>query len=94
MKEIKVAKLISGEMVVGYYEGDTLFLKECFNIHIRQQETGGMSVSLLPYMLPFSQVGSDIDSEIIIAEQTAPEELEKMYLGTISGIIIPTNVRI
>ena len=89
MKKYAVAKLISGEMVIGYIEDqDTDYLRECFSI-IVVDKGGVFDFDIVPYLYPFEQDGSLISTLNILAATDAPEEIKSVYIQKTSGIIIP-----
>lgn len=90
MKNTNIAKLITGEVVIGYFEDNNEeFLRECYILILNPTEDGKSRLNLYPYMVPFTDKGSDIDSNAIICTVRVPEELEKKYFETISGILMP-----
>lgn len=90
MSEIVIAKLITGESVVGKYtDTHREFLDEVFNIMMMPTAQGEMGMNIVPYMMPFTDKGTPIDAKFIVTTIDAPEELQKVYLQATSGIIMP-----
>jgi hypothetical protein len=89
MTEIVLAKLVTGEFVVGtFYTDERLVLEDTYTVNLAPGEKG-FSVALYPYMAPFERYGSDIDSKHIICKFPASKELEAEYIRVKSGLIIP-----
>jgi hypothetical protein len=90
MSEIVIAKLITGETVVGKFtDSYKETLEEVFNIMMMPTAQGEMGMNIVPYMMPFTDKGTPLDSKFIVTSMDAPEELQKVYLQATSGIILP-----
>ena len=92
MAEIKIGKLISGEMIVGK-EGRG-GLDDCYMVQvIPQQGPGGsqaFNVMLLPVFIPISKDAVHIPAERIITTIDAPENLAGEYTRATSSLYVPS----
>lgn len=91
MKEIVIAKLITGEMVVGsFYHMEKEFLEDVYLIMMMPDGMGSMSMSLAPYMMPFDKYGCMLKSEHIVKDIPATKEVENAYIQATSNILVPS----
>ncbi len=87
MQGLKIAKLISGELVIGRFDNNILF-----NIMLITTNTNNIthkvSFSLTPYMSPFDlSINQIISADKIMAFCDCSLELAKEYIRILSEII-------
>ena len=90
MRDIRIAKLVTGETVVGsYYDDNKEFLADVHVLTIDHTfVTYQQGVHITPYMTPFSvDNGATIDVKHILCENTCPEEIRKEYIKITSVTI-------
>ena len=88
--DIRLVKLVSGELVMGKYHAATKTLNEVAIMQTVPME-GGVQMAMLPYGYPFDQQFTGQISEVHFMFQysKAPEEIQSKYLEVISGLITP-----
>lgn len=87
MNNIKVAKLISSEFIIGRLVENILtnILLIKFNVN---SITGDLSKTLIPYMSPLtSSIGHIISIDKVITMETASEELIGIYVNFLKSIL-------
>lgn len=88
---IKVAKLVTGEFVIGNMMDLNLTNVMLIRFTV-DQRTGIVTKTLLPYMTPISNsLGKVITSDKIITFEDAPKEIQVLYLQSMQEII--SNVK-
>lgn len=88
MANIRLAKLISGDFVVGMDDAENKGIKNVGALQFVPAETGGMSVALIPFGFPFENefegfIGND---KIIYEVLKVPEDLQNKYTEATSSI--------
>ncbi|THB65708.1 MAG: hypothetical protein D6E12_12080 [Desulfovibrio sp.] len=88
-QDIKLMKLINGEMVIGKHAPDEGKLKEVALLQTVPTEQG-VQMLILPYGYPFEQdIKGDISLEHVLYEySTYPEDLQSKYLQASSNLTI------
>ncbi len=85
--DIKLVKLISGDMVVGKFNNDDKTIEEPATIQAMPTQQGTQMV-LLPYGYPFDQeIHGTISMDHILFEyKSCPEELKTKYIEAVTNI--------
>lgn len=84
---IKIAKLISGEFVVGNQLDMHLTNVMLVRFDI-DRKTGMVNTSFIPYMAPLlNSVAKIITVDKIMASDDAPSEIQQQYFKTISSFV-------
>ena len=92
MNETILAKMISGEIVVGKTSDENPdYIEETFLVDFKPSEDGRVGIQLLPYMYPFEQKGATLEFVDTIYTCECPAELEKAYIEASSGIIMSST---
>jgi len=87
LKMIKIAKLVTGEFVIGQDESDSLVNVMIIRFNINQT-TGEISRSLIPYMYPISPtLGKIISYDKVVSSIPADEMLSNEYINSIKILI-------
>jgi len=94
MKEIKIAKLIDGSMVVGRVDDECI--TDIVDLII-QPSQNGVNIGLAPYMFPMNQDPTKsytLPTSKVMATTEIQKELESQYLTFISpsGIIAASSI--
>lgn len=91
--ECKIAKLVTGELVVGYLVGfnNEYYLEDPYLVMTSPQKDGTLGIMLLPYMYPFGDNYPPLDSKHIIMVMDCPKEFENEYIKEKSGIEVPNK---
>ncbi len=94
MADIKLAKTVSGEIIIGINDEDNKRIKDVAVVQIMPSPSGNLSIALLPYGFPFEdEISGFISKEHLIYEiKTIPEELINKYTEAKSNIKIAQNV--
>lgn len=84
---LKIAKLVSGEFVVGKYVDN--YLSNIMLIHFSVNPKQGTVIkNLVPYMSPLSNsIGKLITNDKIIVVEDAPEDIQLQYLSMLQELI-------
>ena len=95
--DIRLVKLVNGEMILGKWEEADGKIKEPAILQTIPTQQGGMQMLLLPFGYPFDQ---EIDGEIEIRHvlfqyKNVPEELKTKYLEATTNLTLsaPGNLR-
>lgn len=91
MEEIIIAKLTTGETVIGKESIQNEYLHDVFLVMMHPNEMGSMGVTLVPYMVPFTDKGATIDVKHIVSTIECPAEFEASYIRATTGLIMPSN---
>ncbi|CCH47279.1 hypothetical protein [Pseudodesulfovibrio piezophilus] len=85
--DIRLVKLISGDMVVAKFNEDAKILEDPATIQAMPTQQGTQMV-LLPFGYPFDQeMHGEISMEHILFEyKTCPEELKTKYIEAVTNI--------
>jgi hypothetical protein len=86
---VKIAKLITGETVIGILKDD--FLDDVYLVMMMPKQNGEMQVQLAPYMMPFTDQGSCLANKFLVSTVDCPADFEKTYLQATSNIVIPQS---
>ena len=88
MSNIRLVKLISGDMVIGVNDEEKKGLKNVGSLQFMPAETGGMNVALLPLGFPFEQeiTGFISEDKILYEIEKVPEDLKNKYTEATSNI--------
>ena len=84
---IVIARLITGETVIGKLDGE--YLRNVISIMMMPSGNGQMGITLVPYMMPFSDEEVDLDVKYIVYSSTANSDMEASYIKATTGLIIP-----
>ncbi len=86
--DIRLAKLVSGEMVVGKCSEDGKNIEDPATIQAMPTQQGGSQMVLLPYGYPFDQeMHGTISFEHVLFEyKNCPEELKTKYIEALTNI--------
>jgi len=89
--DIKLYKLINGEMVLGKYAENEKMLKDVALLQMVPTQQG-TQMMLLPFGYPFeTEISGEISLEHVMYEyKTFPEELKNKYLEAVSNLTIST----
>lgn len=90
--DLRLAKLITGEMVIGKYDAEKNALKDVAILQMIPTQQN-MQMMLLPYGYPFDQ---EFDGEIsythvMYTYKKYPEELNTKYMEAISNLTLSTG---
>lgn len=87
--DIRLAKLVNGDMVLGKWSEDGKTIKDPAVLQTVPSQQGVQMV-ILPYGYPFEQdMAGEISTEHIIYEyQTCPEELQTKYTEASSNLTL------
>jgi hypothetical protein len=92
--DIKLVKLVSGDVVMGQYDPNERMLKDLVMVQTVPVASGGIQVVLLPFGFPYDDnVGGKLDEKYVMYEYAkVPEELSNKYLETKSNIRIASSL--
>lgn len=87
--DIRLLKLINGEMVLGKYAEEENKLKDVALLQVVPAQQGAQMM-LLPFGYPFeTEISGEISLEHVMYEyKTFPEELKSKYLEAVSNLTI------
>ncbi len=90
--DIKLFKLISGDMVIGKWEEENDKIVDPAILQTVPSQQGGVQMMILPFGYPFD---NDIEGEIegrhiIYKYQNCPEEVQTKYLEASSNLTLST----
>lgn len=90
--DIRLVKLISGDMVVGKFSEDGKRIEDPAAIQTMPTQQGTQMV-LLPFGYPFDQeMHGEISAEHILFEyKTCPEELKTKYIEAVTNITLSSG---
>ncbi len=90
--DIKLAKLVTGEMVIGKFNTETNSLEETAIMQTMPTKEG-VQMMLLPYGYPFEQsFSASIDlKHAIHIFKNAPDEIQTKYLEAITKLTLATQ---
>jgi hypothetical protein len=85
--DIRLVKLISGDMVVGKFNTEAGKIEDPATIQAMPTQTGSQMV-LLPFGYPFDQEmhGTIAVDHILFEYKTCPEELKTKYIEAVTNI--------
>jgi hypothetical protein len=90
MYDIRLVKLVNGDMVLGKWEQDKGVLKDPAILQTIPTQQGGMQMLLLPFGYPFDQqMEGEIELRHVIYQyKTVPEELKTKYLEATTNLTL------
>lgn len=90
--DIRLVKLVSGELVLGKYNAETKTLNDVAIMQTVPME-GGMQLAMLPYGYPFDQKydGKISEEHFLFQYAKTPEDIQSKYLEIISGLVTPAG---
>lgn len=88
--DIRLVKLINGDMVLGKSDGDKL--KDVATLQMIPTQQGGIQMILLPFGYPFeNEIGGEISKDHILYEyKNVPEDLKNKYIEAASNLTMST----
>lgn len=88
--DVRLVKLINGDMVLGKWDEEGGVIKEPALLQMVPTQQGGMQMMLLPFGYPFDvEMSGEIDQKHILYEyQNLPEELKNKYFEATSNLTI------
>ncbi|MDZ7758721.1 MAG: hypothetical protein U5L00_00470 [Desulfovermiculus sp.] len=91
--DIKLVKLINGDMVLGKWDEEGQKLKEPAILQTIPTQQGGVQMALLPFGYPFdNEVSGEIDlKHVIYVYQNLPEDLKNKYIEASSNLTISSS---
>ncbi len=89
--DIKLVKLVTGELVVGKYEDKSL--NDVAIIQTVPNQQGGMQLMILPYGYPFEQTfnGKIAEQHFLYIYSRLPQELVDKYLETVTNLVLKSD---
>lgn len=87
--EIKLAKLISGEILIGKY--DRPGLAEAYLVQAVPQNNNSFNVLILPLFMPISKDAVNISADKIITMIDAPDNIKNEYTRLTTGLVMPSS---
>jgi hypothetical protein len=92
-QEIRLVKLISGDMVLGKWNEQERTLQEPAMLQTIPTQQGGVQMALLPFGYPFDQ---EIEGEIsldhvLYCYKNLPEDLKNKYMEASSNLTISSS---
>ena len=85
---LKIAKLVSGEFVVGKFDNTSLTNVMLIRFNVNKA-TGQLIKELHPYMAPLTMaLGRIISIEKVIVMEDAPPDIQSKYLETLQNMLI------
>ncbi len=89
--DVRLLKLINGEMIIGKYDAEANKVKEVALLQTIPTQQGAQMM-LLPFGYPFEQdINGEISLDHVLYEyKTFPEELKNKYLEAVSNLTIST----
>ncbi len=90
--DIRLVKLITGELVLGKYDTDTEKLLEVATLQTIPGQQG-VQMMMLPYGYPFEQdfTGEIAYKHVLYEYRTYPDELKTKYIEAISNLTLSTS---
>lgn len=90
--DIRMAKLINGDMVIGKWDAEEKKIKDPAMIQALPTQQGGVQMLLLPFGYPFDQdMGGHVSMEHVLYEyRKCPDELKTKYLEATSNLTLST----
>lgn len=89
--DIRLMKLINGEMIIGKYDGEARMVKDVAVIQTIPTQQGAQMM-IIPFGFPFEQnFDAAISLDHVLYEyKTFPEELKTKYLEATSSLTLST----
>ena len=90
MYDIRLAKLVNGDMVLGKWDQTTGVIKDPAILQTIPTQQGGVQMLLLPFGYPFDQeIDGEIDQRHVLFQyKTVPEELKTKYLEATTNLTL------
>ncbi|MBQ3033566.1 MAG: hypothetical protein IJD28_04225 [Deferribacterales bacterium] len=90
MAEIRLAKTLSGDMVIGVDSPEKNGIKDVAAVQLVPSSTGNISIAILPFGFPFEdEIGGFLANDKLLYEiNKIPEELKNKYTEAKSNIRI------
>lgn len=92
-QEVKLAKLVSGDMVLGKWDAQENKIKDPATLQTVPTQQGGVQMALLPFGYPFdSELHGEISAEhVLYWYKNVPEDLTNKYWEASSNISISSS---
>ena len=92
--DVRLAKLISGDIVMGNYDAENKTLNDAVIIQMVPAVTGSVQLAIVPFGFPFEEeINAKLDERHVIYWFTkVPEELKNKYLEAKSNIKIASSL--
>ncbi len=93
MSNIKFAKLVTGETVIGTYNEQRNAIEDVALIQVIPASSG-IQIAIVPYGFPFEEkIGGLIEMDKVVYEfENVPSDLENKYIQAKSNITISSNI--
>ena len=90
MYDIRLVKLVNGEMVLGKWDQDAGLIKDPAILQTVPTQQGGMQMLLLPFGYPFDQnMEGEIETRHVLFQyKSVPEELKTKYLEAVTNLTL------
>lgn len=90
MYDIRLAKLVNGEMVLGKWDQEAGLIKDPAILQTIPTQQGGVQMLLLPFGYPFDQeICGEIDlKHVLFQYKSVPEELKTKYLEAVTNLTL------
>jgi len=90
MYDIRLAKLVNGDMVLGKWDQESGLIKDPAILQTIPTQQGGVQMLLLPFGYPFDQnIEGEIDQKHVLFQyKTVPEELKTKYLEATTNLTL------
>lgn len=90
MYDIRLVKLVNGDMVLGKWDQDKGLILDPAVLQTIPTQQGGVQMLLLPFGYPFDQnIEGEIDQRHVIYQyKTVPEELKTKYLEATTNLTL------
>lgn len=90
MYDIRLVKLVNGEMVLGKWDEAAGVIKDPAILQTIPTQQGGVQMLLLPFGYPFDQeMSGEIDQKHVLFQyKTVPEELKTKYLEATTNLTL------
>lgn len=88
--DIRLAKLVNGEMVLGKWDQEAGFIKDPAILQTIPTQQGGVQMLLLPFGYPFDQeISGEIElKHVLFQYKSVPEELKTKYLEAVTNLTL------
>ncbi len=87
-EDIRLFKLVTGEVVIGNYDANTDSISEVAQLQSAPLKQGGVQLMIIPYGVPFENTlcGTIEGKNIIYRYQETPQEIKAKYLEVSANI--------
>ncbi len=88
--DIRIFKLVTGEVVIGKYDAEKDALTDVANLQTVPMQQGGVQMLLLPYGYPFENTfcGTVEGKNFLYRYKDTPEELQNKYLEAATNLTV------